>query len=164
MTTLVLLLALVVASTPKAPVPGAFPNAVALAGETQEDAPAVEIYLTPAPWAGPAPPARPYLHIEIARGAWVGRLGTDLELVPLSRHGLDPSRPIVRAEIALPGAQPAWLTGRIRLTAVEPGVRAEGSYAFVGPGGRCWTGTFKASWMAPRSGGSPEDSRREPRR
>jgi hypothetical protein len=77
-----------------------FTNAVAFYGETQEDAPALEIYLTRTPHAKVIEPVRPYLHIEVAGSNWDSLIGKDIELVPLSRHGLDPSKPIARAEVA----------------------------------------------------------------
>src|SRR5438552_851903 len=95
-----------------------FTNAVAFHGETQEDAPALEIYLTRVPHGSVTEPVPPYLHIEVAGRNWDELIGKDIELVPLSRHGLDPSKPIVRAEISLEGEKSTWLKGTLRLNKV----------------------------------------------
>jgi len=127
-----------------------FTDAVAFHGETQEDAPAVEIYLTCTPHAKVIEPVRPYLHIEVAGRNWDALIGKDIELVPLSRHGLDPSKPIVRAEVALEREKPTWLKGTLRLKKVEVGQRVEGSYDFMDAAHRRWVGSFEATWLIPK--------------
>jgi hypothetical protein len=128
-----------------------FTNAVAFHGETQEDAPALEIYLTRVPHANVMEPVPPYLHIEVAGRNWDELIGKDIELVPLSRHGLDPSKPIVRAEINLEGEKSTWLKGTLRLNKVEVGQRVEGTYHFTDPADRHWAGSFEASWIDPKN-------------
>src|SRR6478672_2011762 len=75
-----------------------FPFAYALRGCTQEDAPALEIYLTQVGFNGEGTPSPPYLRIEIASPPTetIGRL--TLQLIPLRRDPAKPGR-IVRAEL-----------------------------------------------------------------
>jgi hypothetical protein len=128
-----------------------FTNAVAFHGETQEDAPALEIYLTRVPHPDITEPARPYLHIEVAGRNWDALIGKDIELVPLSRHDMDPSKPIVRAELNLERQKPTWLKGTLRLKKVEVGQRVEGTYDFIDPTDRHWAGSFEAPWIDPKN-------------
>jgi hypothetical protein len=130
--------------------PTDFPHAVALRGCTQEDAPALEVYLTREPYGGHAVPGTPYLRVEIAWGDWQQLVGSDLVLVPLSRQGLAPQQPIARAELHLEQGASVWLRGTLRLTRVEVEQQVEGSYDFVGPDVHAWMGTFTALWVLGR--------------
>src|SRR5262245_33375072 len=71
--------------------------AVARRGCTQEDAPAMEIYLTRTQFDGQGLPPTPYVRIEVAWSDWVRLIDTQLPLIPLSRQGLDPKLQVVRA-------------------------------------------------------------------
>ena len=124
-----------------------FPYAVANRGCTQEDAPALEVYLTRKPFNGAGQPAKPYLRIEVGGRNWQNLLRKELQLLPLSRRGIDREKPLVRAELNLAGQkQTVWLRGTLKLTKLEAEKGVEGSYDFSGPGERKWKGAFKASW------------------
>lgn len=127
-----------------------FLNALAVRGSTQEDAPALELYLTQEAYDGHGEPSKPYLHIEVAWGDWDRLVGKDLELIPLSRHNGDAQKHVVRAELGRERSEPVWLTGTLRLKDVEVDRLVEGSYSFVDPDAHQWVGTFKARWMAGR--------------
>lgn len=124
-----------------------YPHAHARRGCTQEDAPALEIYLTPQRTEGPGQPAPPYVHIEVAWTDWDAAASTRLELVPLSRHGVDPRKPIVRAELVREAGESIWLRGTLQLRSVDVGRRVDGTYRFIGPGDEPLNGTFTATWI-----------------
>jgi hypothetical protein len=124
-----------------------FPYAAAGPGCTQEDAPALEIYLTPQPFGGPQVPAPPLIRIEVAWGDWTGPSGPEIPVSPLSRRGRDPRQPLARAELEQPSTAPVWLGGTIRLMAVESGRRVAGTYALSAPDGRAWSDGFEAHWL-----------------
>ena len=85
--------------------------------------------------------------IEVGGRNWQNVLRKDLQLVPLSRRGIDREKPIVRAELNLAGQrQSLWLRGTLKLTKVEAEKGVEGSYDFSEPGERKWKGGFKARW------------------
>jgi hypothetical protein len=124
-----------------------FPHALAHRGCTQEDAPALEIYLIGKPQQSAALPPKPYLRIEVAGRNWQHLLRKDLKLVPLSRQGTDREKPLVRAELNLAQQrQTVWLQGTLRLTKIEDEKEVTGSYDFTAPGERRWKGEFKAVW------------------
>lgn len=127
----------------------AFPNALARRGCTQEDGPALEVLLTGAPFDGKDEPPKPYLRIEIEWGDFSRLRGKQIELIPLSRHGADPKKTVVRAELAAGGA-PVWLSGTVCLKLVDIGKRVEGEYQFAAPDKSVWAGKFKARWVAAR--------------
>lgn len=124
-----------------------FPHAVARRGCTQEDAPALEIYLTSKPHDSNAQPQKPYLRIEVGGRNWQALVGKDLELLPLSRRGSDRAKPLVRAELNLPTqSDTVWLEGNMKLVNAEAEKEVTGSYDFTGPGECKWKGEFKAVW------------------
>jgi hypothetical protein len=127
----------------------AFPHALARRGCTQEDAPALEVLLTRTPYDGKDEPPKPYLHIEIEWGDFSRLAGKELELIPLSRHGVDPKKLIVRAGLVADGA-PVWLSGTLCLKRVEIDKQVEGSYRFAAPDKSVWVGKFKSPWVAGR--------------
>jgi hypothetical protein len=129
-----------------------FPYAEARRGCTQEDARALEIYLTQRPDAGGAEPAPPYLRIEISWSDWSVLLDRDFALSPLSRPPGDRPGPVVRAELNLSRGAPVWLRGALRLSRVEVDREVAGSYAFTQPDGNALTGGFTAPWRAGGSG------------
>jgi len=125
------------------------PLSFALAGSgcTQEDIPAVEIFLTTRWWDGKDSPPIPYVRIEAA-GLTPGAPGA-LELSPLRR---DPSRrTLARAELHRDGGGPAWLSGSLRLGGVTAGRPVEGTYTFCVEPGRCLEGRFSAPWRPGRA-------------
>ena len=116
----------------------------------QNDAPALEIYLTHEAYSGEALPLKPYLRIEIAWSDWGKLVGKDLKLAQFSRRKLDPQTPIVNASLNFwldsERRAPVWLQGTLRLKNVEVNKQVEGSYEFAGPNNFKLTGTFKAQW------------------
>ncbi len=92
----------------------AFPFATATRGCTQEDAPALEIYLTHAAYDGAQEPSPPYLRIEIASTPAEPLRRAPMTLVPLRREAF--SAPIVRAEYVGLKREHAWLAGTVTLT------------------------------------------------
>ena len=99
----------------------------------QEDARALEVYLTQEPYSGETFPPMPYIRIEVEWSDWKNLIGKDLKLAQLSRHRPDPQTPTVRAELNLERQQRVWLRGTLRLKKVEVNKQVEGSYEFVGP-------------------------------
>ncbi|MEP6920719.1 MAG: hypothetical protein ABI967_06310 [bacterium] len=137
-----------------------FAHAIAQRGCTQEDAPALEIYLTSSRYDGAGVPAGRYIHIEVAGRDWQDLLNRDLALLPLSRVGSDRMKPLVRAERVMPEQRQggdgekrksAWLRGTLKLSKVVADKEVEGSYNFTGGDGRL-KGNFKASWRKGRGG------------
>ena len=124
-----------------------FPHAVALRGCTQEDAPALELYLTPGIYSGQGEPHKPYLHIELAGSNWEKLRGRDLDLLPLSRQGIDTKKPIVRADLNLEEQSPVWLRGSLHLEVIDVGRKVVGAYKFVEAEGIQRSGVFNARWI-----------------
>lgn len=122
-----------------------FPFAFAMRGCTQEDAPALEIYLTQVSFDGQGTPSAPYLRIEI------GSLPTEtigplsLQLMPLRRDPAKPGR-IVRAELMEAGHKSTWLSGTIALREATPGARVSGRYDFASPAGATFSQDFDAEY------------------
>src|SRR5207237_48284 len=112
-----------------------FPHSVAIRGCTQEDAPALELYVTQQPYNGRGEPDKADLHIEIAWGDWSKMVGRDLDLVSLSRRGAEKQKHVVRAEHVVERAEPSWLKGTLRLNSVEVDHQIEGSYFFTDDAG-----------------------------
>ena len=126
--------------------------AVARRGCTQEDAPALEIYLTQRQFAGVGQPPIPHIRIELAWTDWVRLTDTTLTLAPLSRRGLKRNQPLVRAELNRAEHEQEWLTGTLVLRRIECQDVVEGSYDFAEPGDRRLRGTFSAKWVAGTGG------------
>lgn len=120
--------------------------ALASRGCMQEDARALEVYLTQEPYSGEAFTPMPYIRIEVEWSDWKNLIGKDLKLAQLSRHRPDPQTPTVRAELNLNRQERVWLRGTLRLKKVEVNRQVEGSYEFAGPNNLKWTGMFKAQW------------------
>ena len=127
-------------------------HAVARRGCTQEDLPAVEIFLSHARWDGSAatePPA-PYLRLEVAWGAWSRAGGRPLALIPLRRHAEDSL--VVRGAWHVTTTTPVWLQGTVTLREVSVGHRVVGEYDVREPGGTRRVGRFTAAWVDARGG------------
>jgi hypothetical protein len=120
--------------------------AVAQAGCTQEDLPAVEIFLAAAPWEGESP-SPPYVRIEAA--GLTPDAPTSLKLSPLRRDSS--VRALARAELHEEREAPVWLTGRLWLNGASRDRAVEGHYRFCDGRKRCFKGAFKAAW---RGGGA----------
>jgi hypothetical protein len=129
-----------------------FTYAVAMRGCTQEDAPALEIYLTQQPYRGQGFPDHPYLRIEVAGRDWGQLVRRDLDLSPLSRHDTDVRKPLVRAEVNRDRRPAIWLRGVLRLERIKADAEVEGSYRFMESDGREWAGVFKADWVVRSAG------------
>lgn len=118
-----------------------FPHAYATRGCTQEDAPALEIYLTKTPYAGDGEPAAPYLRIEISSSPQEEITPSSLELIQLRRNPAKRGR-IARAQLVEPDREPVWLSGVIELKEAIPGARVAGRYDVTASSRRHWIGTF----------------------
>jgi hypothetical protein len=139
-------IAALAAAAPTTGDPAAFPHGLARRGCTQEDIPALEVYLTRESFDGKHEPRKPYLHIEMAWGEFSKLVGRDLDLIPLKREESHRALPLVRAELAGAQGSPVWLSGQLRLTRVEVDKAVEGSYRFVAPDKTTVKGEFKARW------------------
>jgi hypothetical protein len=115
----------------------------------QNDAPALEVYLTQEPYSGEAAAPMPYIRIEIEWSDWENVVGKDLKLAQLSQR--EPHMPTVRAEFNPERQERVWLMGALRLKKVEVNNQVEGSYEFTGPNNLKWTGAFKALWSKSRN-------------
>jgi hypothetical protein len=122
-----------------------FPYVFAMRGCTQEDAPALEIYLTQTPFAGTGEPAPPYIRIEISSPPGETIQSLSFELTPLRR---DPARPgrLARAELVQPGRDRGWLAGTVTLTEAAPGRPVSGRFDFATPAGLTVSRSFKADY------------------
>jgi hypothetical protein len=114
-------------------------------GCTQEDAPALEIYFTEAPFKGDGTPAPPYLRIEIASRANETIASLSTELTPLRR---DPGKQgrIVRAELTEAVQKPIWLSGKIELKEAVPGGSVSGHFDFTSVAGAVFSRSFSAPY------------------
>jgi hypothetical protein len=109
--------------------------ALAMRGCTQEDAPALEIYLTETPFDGVGDPSPPYIRIEVSSSPKETIAPTSLTLIQMRR---DPTRPgrIARAELVGAGHDSVWLSGTITLKEVSAGGDVSGRYDLTTPAGR----------------------------
>jgi hypothetical protein len=122
-----------------------FPFAFAMRGCTQEDVPALEIYLTQASFNGEGTPAPPYLRIEIGSPPTETIGPLSLQLMPLRRDQTKPGR-IVRAELMEGGHKSTWLSGTLRLAEATPGAQVSGRYDFTSPDGATFSREFRAEY------------------
>jgi hypothetical protein len=122
-----------------------FPYAFAMRGCTQEDGPALEIYLTQTEFKGDGTPAPPYLRIEIASRANETIASLSAELTPLRRDPAKQGR-IVRAELMEAGQKPTWLSGKIELKEAVPGASVSGRLDFTSPTGAVFSRSFSAPY------------------
>jgi hypothetical protein len=122
-----------------------FPHASAMRGCTQEDAPALEIYLTRSPFAGTGDPSPPYIHIEISSSPQETIAPITLNLIQMRRDPAKPGR-IARAELVEAERSRAWLSGTITLTEAAPGRKVSGRYAVTTPAGRRLESSFSADY------------------
>jgi hypothetical protein len=128
-----------------------FPESSARRGCSQEDAPALEIYLTREPFEKRGEPAPPYIRFEIAGREHTTLIGKSIELAPLSRAGRDPASPLARGEFN-DASTHQWLRGTVTLRRLEADRLVEGVYDVKGTGDLAWVGTFSARWIAPGGG------------
>lgn len=124
-----------------------FPYAVARRGCTQEDAPALELILTKAPFDGVGDPAPSYIRVEISSSPGERIGSSTFELIQARR---DPNRTarIVRAELVEAARAPVWMSGTVVLTEAVPGERVSGRYAFTAPGRPRFDSSFTATYSA----------------
>lgn len=123
----------------------AFPHAFAMRGCTQEDAPALEIYLTRAPYSGEGDPAAPYLRVEISSSPSETIAAGSFNLIQMRRDPAKPGR-VLRAELVESRQNPIWLSGTIVLNEAIPGGRVSGRYSFSAPDGRQLDSSFTAQY------------------
>jgi hypothetical protein len=124
-----------------------FPHIFATRGCTQEDAPALEIFLTPSVFAGPGEPAPPYIRIEIGSPANETIRSSSLTLSPLRRDPAQAGR-LARAELVRQGQDPVWLSGSLTLTEAVPGRQVAGRFDFATPTGLTLNRDFKTDYSA----------------
>jgi hypothetical protein len=123
----------------------AFPYAFAKGGCTQEDAPALEIYLTKARFTGTGDPSPPYIRVEISSFPGEIIAPVSLSLIQMRR---DPRRSgrIARAELVESIRNPLWLSGTITLHEAVPGRQVSGHYNFTAPAGGQLDSSFIAEY------------------
>jgi hypothetical protein len=127
--------------------PPPFPQAAVRLGCTQEDTPAIEIYLTTERFAGRGAPSAPFIRLEIAGREFGALTGKAIALSPLRREVFDPAVPLARAAYKTNAALSEWLRGTVTLQRAGAGRPVEGTYALSGRERRSWTGTFRAVWL-----------------
>jgi hypothetical protein len=146
--TLFVLCGVIATSTSGASAVRSLPYSLAQRGCTQEDAPALELFLLPVGLGSSASPIAPYLRIEIAWTDWTRLVEREITVQPLRREYSGSAAIVVRAAWHPPEGLPIWLQGSLRLGRVEVDRRVEGTYRFVAPTGQRWSGAFAASWRA----------------
>jgi hypothetical protein len=114
-------------------------------GCTQEDAPALEIYLTQSPFAGAGEPAPPYIRIEISSPVDETIHSVSLELIQMRRDPAKPGR-IARAELVESGKDRVWLSGTIMLNEAAPGQQVSGQFDFMTPTGLSLNRSFTTDY------------------
>jgi len=113
----------------------AFHHAIARRGCTQEDAPALEIYLTNTPFDGVGDPLPPYIRIEVSSSPEETLGPVSLTLIQIRRDPTKPGR-IARAQLVGVGNVNHWLVGNVTLTEAVPGGDVSGRYEFTTPTGK----------------------------
>jgi hypothetical protein len=128
-----------------------FPFAAVRRGCTQEDGLALEIFLTKQPFQEPiTEPSPPAIRIEVGLRPWNDLLEKKLILLPLSRAGIDRTKPIVRASLLSEQGTQQWLSGDLVLSTITPEKLVLGNYRFASSTEK-WSGKFTAHWIASRS-------------
>jgi hypothetical protein len=122
-----------------------FEHAYATRGCTQEDAPALEIYLINTALGKAKEPPRPYIRFELSSSATEPIPQGSFELSGLSRDPKKMGR-IVRGELAEPGRNSVWLSGSLTIEISETGKQVRGQYQVKAPDGRSWKDTFVAEY------------------
>lgn len=118
-----------------------FPYAFAMRGCTQEDAPALELYLVSTPPAGETP-APPFIRIEVSSRPSETFAAETFALVPLRRDPAHSGR-IVRGELRTDERTQQWLSGTLTFIPAASG-QVAGFYDFSLPPNRRFAGEFKA--------------------
>jgi hypothetical protein len=122
-----------------------FSYAFAMRGCTQEDAPALEIYLTQTPFTGVGDPSPPYIRVEISSTPDETIEPASLQLIQMRRDQTKKGR-VVRAELAASQRDHIWLSGTLTLSEAVPGGRVSGRYDFTTPTGRHLNSSFSAEY------------------
>lgn len=144
-----MLTAMILATASPAPASGGdqrFLYSAAVRGCTQEDAPALELYFTVAPFDGAGEPTAPYLRVEVAAAPTEVLSGATLNLIPSLRRGAGQSGRIARAELVAVAHTETWLSGTVVLDQAKPGQDVAGHYDLTAPDGRRLTHAFHALW------------------
>jgi len=126
------------------PDPAVLTHAFATRGCTQEDAPALEIYLTPSAYDGATDPTPPYLRFEISASPTEDLSNLSLELQPLRRSG--GATKIARAEWVTAPRNSTFLSGTLNLEKALPGSQIAGRYQLITPNGQHLNQSFQAPW------------------
>jgi hypothetical protein len=106
-----------------------FQFAVARRGCTQEDAPAIEIFLSKSKYLGSNDPPAPYIRIEVSSTSVETISDVTVHLVSLSRESGSVGR-IARAELVDDEGRHQWLSGLLRIASLEPNEHVAGRYDF----------------------------------
>lgn len=122
-----------------------FQYALAMRGCTQEDAPALEIFLTETPLAETGDPSPPYIRIEVSSSPNEAIKPIALTLIQMRRDVSRPGR-LVRAELVEVGRDSVWLSGTITLSEVVPGRVVSGRYDLLTPAGKV-SNRFSAKYL-----------------
>jgi len=122
-----------------------FLHASAMRGCTQEDAPALEIYLTRSPFAGTGDPSPPYIHIEISSSPQETIAPITLTLIQMRRDPTKPGR-VARAELVEAERSRVWLSGTLTLIEAAPGRKVSGHYDVTTPAGKRLESGFSADY------------------
>ena len=120
-------------------------QSTAMRGCTQEDAPAIEIYMPAEAVPAEGEPRPPYIRIEIAAAPSERLAPLSLTLSPLRRQNQGGGR-IARAESVKSEGHSQWLSGRVNLIRFEPDVVVAGNYDLSTPAGESLHGSFSAKW------------------
>jgi len=121
-----------------------FQFAVARRGCTQEDAPAIEIFLSRSKYVGSKdPPPPPYIRIELSSTSVESISDVTVQLVPLSRETGSTGR-IARAELVDDEGRHQWLSGVLQIASLKPNEQVAGRYDFASEL-RPIKGSFRAS-------------------
>jgi hypothetical protein len=122
-----------------------FPHAFARRGCTQEDAPALEIFLTRVPFSGIGDPPPSYVRVELSSSPTEKIESSSFTLIQMRRDPAKPGR-VVRAELVEASHKSIWLSGTITLNEAVPGERVSGRYALSTPAGQLLDSTFIAEY------------------
>jgi hypothetical protein len=135
------------ASTGKKTLELNFPHAYTMRGCTQEDAPALEIYVTQSPYTGAGDPSAPYIRFEISSPVRETLPSATFELGPLHRDPAKPGR-IVRGEFVDSKESSGWLSGKLKLEHFVPDKQLSGHYDVTLPDGRRLQRSFVAVYLS----------------
>jgi hypothetical protein len=123
--------------------------ATARRGCTEEDLPAVLIFLSSEHPRSDSFPPKPFIKIEIATTNLFSLKGQELALIPLNRNEGPQGKRVVRAQWqSTESAKPIWLYGNMHIEDVDAAQRIRATYKFRGPSDEQLEGRFDAQWQS----------------